>query len=139
MNSNYQYLENANDDFPNNVEYHDGYLNKDEPHRSYEQSNRQHANQILSNNLDVLSDENNYRKRRFDEHKVTYDNRYRQNAEISRQNFYETQYDVRQDNNPGNSSFFRATSINWDLCTFDHDATNRPLKEKLISILDETV
>ena len=74
-------------------------------HRTYEQSNRQHANQIPSNNLDVLSDENNYRKRRFDKHKVTYDNRYRQNAEISRQNFYETQYDVRHDNNPDNSSF----------------------------------
>ena len=74
MNSNYQYPENANDDFPNNAEYHDGYLNKDEPHRTYEQSNRQHANQIPSNNLDVLSDENNYRKRRFDKHKVTYDN-----------------------------------------------------------------
>ena len=105
VNSNYQYPENANDDFPNNAEYHDGYLNKDEPHRTYEQSNRQHANQIPSNNLDVLSDENNYRKRRFDKHKVTYDNRYRQNAEISRQNFYETQYDVRHDNNPDNSSF----------------------------------
>ena len=32
---------------------------------------------------------------------------------------------------------FNAGSINWDLCTVDHDATNRPLKEKLISILDE--
>ena len=108
VNSNYQYPENANYDFPNNAEYHDGYLNKDEPHRTYEQSNRQHANQIPSNNLDVLSDENNYHKRRFDKHKVTYVNRYRQNAEISRQNFYETQYDVRHDNNPENSSFFRA-------------------------------
>ena len=89
MDSNYQYPENANDDFPNNAEYHDGYLNKDEPHRTYEQSNRQHANQIPSNNLDVLSNENNYRKRCFDKHKVTYDNRYRQNAEIS------TGYSVR--------------------------------------------
>ena len=32
---------------------------------------------------------------------------------------------------------FNAGGINWDLCTVDHDATNRPLKEKLISILDE--
>ena len=30
-----------------------------------------------------------------------------------------------------------ARGINWDLCTVDHDATNRPLKEKLISILDK--
>ena len=28
VNSNYQYHENANDDFPNNAKYHDGYLNK---------------------------------------------------------------------------------------------------------------
>ena len=34
-------------------------------------------------------------------------------------------------------SDFNAGGINWDLCTVDHDATNRPLKEKLISILDE--
>ena len=34
---------------------------------------------------------------------------------------------------------FNAGGINWDLCTVDHDATNRPLKEKLISILDEAV
>ena len=32
---------------------------------------------------------------------------------------------------------FNAGGINWDNCTVDHDATNRPLKEKLISILDE--
>ena len=32
---------------------------------------------------------------------------------------------------------FNAGGINWDLCTVDHDATNRPLKENLISILDE--
>ena len=32
---------------------------------------------------------------------------------------------------------FNAGGINWDICTVDHDATNRPLKEKLISILDE--
>ena len=32
---------------------------------------------------------------------------------------------------------FNAGGINWDLCTVDHDATNRQLKEKLISILDE--
>ena len=31
---------------------------------------------------------------------------------------------------------FNAGGINWDHCTVDHDATNRPLKEKLISILD---
>ena len=32
---------------------------------------------------------------------------------------------------------FNAGGINWDNCTVDHDAKNRPLKEKLTSILDE--
>ena len=32
---------------------------------------------------------------------------------------------------------FNAGGINWDLCTVDHDTSNRTLKEKLLSILSE--
>ena len=32
---------------------------------------------------------------------------------------------------------FKAGGINWDLCTVDHDTSNRTLKEKLLSILSE--
>ena len=32
---------------------------------------------------------------------------------------------------------FNAVGINWDLCTVDHDTSNRTLKEKLLSILSE--
>ena len=32
---------------------------------------------------------------------------------------------------------FNAGGINWDLCTVDHDTSNRTLKEKLLSILSK--
>ena len=35
------------------------------------------------------------------------------------------------------SGDFNAGGINWDLCTVDHDTSNRTLKEKFISILSE--
>ena len=35
------------------------------------------------------------------------------------------------------SGDFNAGGINWDLCTVDHETSNRTLKEKFISILSE--
>ena len=32
---------------------------------------------------------------------------------------------------------FNAGGINWDLCTVDHDTSNRTLKEKVLSVLSE--